>query len=272
MSYTKSLGSESAHLITSLSNIGQSVFSITEAQKVSGKGYSVVVQELRRLTKSGWVVKLSPGTYALVPLSAGSDAIPEANRLVIARALMEESPYYLSHDSALEIHNMLTRPVTTVTVTTPRRLRNRTILNVPYRFIYSNPDDLWGYAPVWAMPNEQVQVSDMEKTILDGLARPDLCSGISEVATGLWIRKDDLDWEKLTAYAQKMGSQSVIKRLGYLSELFELGTSHVNKLQEMIGPSYAMLDPILPAEGAYLARWRLRINIEPEILKRIGTT
>jgi len=69
-----------------------------------------------------------------------------------------------------------------------------------------------------------------------------------------------------------MGSQSVIKRLGYLLELFELGISHVNKLQEMIGPSYAMLDPILPAEGVYLARWRLRINIEPEILKRIGTT
>ena len=57
------------------------------------------------------------------------------------------------------------------------------------------------------MPNEQVQVSDMERTILDGLSRPELCSGISEVATGLWLRKDDLDWEKLTLYCKKMGNR-----------------------------------------------------------------
>lgn len=270
--FTKTLGTESARLIIALASKGQSVFSIVDAVEVSGKEYPVVVQELLRLTKAGWVVKLKPGMYALVSLSAGTDAIPEANRFVIAHALMENIPYYLSHDSALEIHNMLTRPVIAVTITTSRRLRNRTILKVPYRFVYASPDGLWGYAPVWVMPNEQAQVSEMEKTILDGLARPELCSGVSEVATGLWMRKDDLDWEKLVVYAQKIKNQAVAKRLGYLLELFELGLSYIKQLREMIGPSYALLDPMLPTDGSYLARWRLRINIDPETLKRIVTT
>lgn len=258
--YTKTLGAKNAFLITSLASKGQSVFSISDAQKVSGKDYAVVVQELRRLVKSGWVVKLSPGMYALVPLSAGAEAIPEANRFVIARALMRNAPYYLSHDSAFETHNMLTRPVTTVTITSPRRLRNRIILKVPYRFVYTKTDNLWGVIPTWVMPNEQVQVSDMERTILDGLSRPELCSGISEVATGLWMRKDDLDWEKLSLYCKKLGNQAVAKRLGYLLELYGLGLSQINRLQEMVGPSYALLDPMLTSEGAYIARWRLRIK------------
>ena len=270
--YTKTLGAESASLITRLASQGRSVFSIADAQKLSGKSYSVALKDLRRLVTAGWVVKLSPGIYALVPLSAGSDAIPEANRYVIARELIKPAPYYLSHDSAFELHNMLTRPVTTLTITSPRRLDNRTILKVPYRFIYTKNENLWGISLMWVTPNEQVRVSDMERTILDGLTRPELCSGTSEVATGLWMRKDDLDWEKLIFYSQKLGNRAVAKRLGYLLELYGLGLSHIEKLQAIIGKSYALLDPMLPSEGAYLARWRLRINIDTETLKGIVTT
>ena len=271
--FSKTLGSENARLLTTLASQGKLIFSIEEARQLTGKTYATVVQELRRLAKAGWVVKLTPGKYAIVPLEAGGEAIPEVNRLVIARELVGEVSYYLSHDSAFEIHNMLTRPVTTVTITTPRRLLNRTILNVPYRFVAAKSDEMWGFSPVWVMPTEQVQVSELERTILDGLKRPDLCAGISEVATGLWMRKDDLDWTKLADYTQRLGNQAVAKRLGYLLELYELnGTETIPKLQGMVGPSYALLDTQLPAQGSYLARWRLRLNLDPEVLKGIVIT
>ena len=121
--YKKNLGAESALLITTLASQGQSVFSIADAQKASGKDYAVVVQEIRRLVKSGSVVKLRSGHVCFGPTFSGAEAIPEANRFVIARALMGNASYYFSHDSAFEIHNMLTRPVTTVTITSPRALR-----------------------------------------------------------------------------------------------------------------------------------------------------
>lgn len=78
----------------------------------------------------------------------------------------------------LEIHNMLTRPVTTVTMTTAHRLTSRTVLRVLYRFMTTKLEVLLGFAPVWLMPEEQVQVSDLERTILVGLARQDLCAGV----------------------------------------------------------------------------------------------
>ena len=271
--YPKTLGRENSRLFTALASLGRTVFSIEEAQKISGKNYPATQQALLRLTKAGWLVSLGAGKYAIVLPSAGDDAVPAANRLVIARELIGDVPYYISHDSALEIHNMLTRPITTVTISTPRRLKSRTVFNVPYRFITTRPKDMWGYTPVWTSAEDQVQVSDPERTILDGLARPDLCAGVSEVATGLLIRKDDLDWKKLAEYAQRLGSQAVVKRLGYLLDFYNLAPSEIlSRLQGQIGPSYALLDPLLPKSGQFLSRWRLQLNIDTETLKGIAST
>jgi predicted transcriptional regulator of viral defense system len=271
--YPKTLGPQNSRLLTTLASQGRLVFSIDEALQVTGKSYPATQQALHRLTRAGWLVRLGTGKYALVPLSAGDEATPEANRLVIARELVGEASYYISHDSALEVHEMLTRPVTSVTISTPRRLQPRVVLKVPYRFVFAKPEAMWGYTSAWVTPREQVQVSDLERTILNGLARPDLCGGVSEVAAGLLVRKDDLDWEKMAGYAHRLGSQAVAKRLGYLLELYGLVSSPILvSLQELVGPSYTLLDPILPAGGRFLARWRLQLNIAAETLKGIAST
>ena len=269
----KTLGSNSARLLKALAEENQTVFSVADAQAILGGSYDAALLTLRRLTRTGWLVHLTAGSYAIVPLSSGDEAVPEANRYVIARELMGETPYTISHESAMDVHNMLTRPVTRVIVTTPRRLAGREILGVPYHFVYAPLSALWGSEPVWVTPYEQVTVSDLERTILDGLARPDLCAGVSQVATGLWMRQDDFDWDKMGQHAHKLGRGAVAQRLGYLLELFELGTpSLIGRLQEMVTASYARLDSLLPNEGPYLARWRLRLNLEPETLQAIVRT
>jgi len=50
---------------------------------------------------------------------------------------------------------------------------------------------------VWVTPYEQVVVSDLERTLLDGLDRRDLCAGVGQVAVALWMRHDGLDRGKL---------------------------------------------------------------------------
>jgi predicted transcriptional regulator of viral defense system len=96
---------------------------------------------------------------------------------------------------------------------------------------------------------------------------------VSQVATGLWLRQDDFDWDRLAAYAHKLDVRAVAQRLGYLLELYDLGTpSLIASLQEMVGVSYAQLDALLPDDGPYLARWRLRLNLEPETLQTIVRT
>ena len=270
---SKTLGATGARLLTALAESNRPVCSVADAQELLGSSYDAALQTLRRLARAGWLVRLMPGRYAIVPLSSGGQATPQVNRYVVARELLGGTPYYVSHDSAMDLHNMLTRPVTTVLVTAPRRLARREILGMPYRFVYAPLSALWGREPVWVTPYEQVTVSDLERTILDGLAHPDLCAGISQVAAGLWMRHDDLDWDRLAGYALRLGTRAVAQRLGYLLELYGLGTpAAIESLQGMVGSSYARLDPVVPDDGPYLARWRLRLNLESETLQSIVRT
>ena len=270
---TKTLGATSARLLTTLAEQNHLIFSIADAQEILRSNYDATLHTLRRLTRAGWLARLTAGRYAIVPLSSGSEAIPQVNRYVIAREILGETPYYISHESAMDIHNMLTRPVTRVIITTPRRLKGREILGTPYRFVYAPASALWGHESNWATPYEQITVSNLERTILDGLNRPDLCAGVSQVAIGLWMRKDEYDWDRLGRYAQKLGRCSVAQRLGYLLELFNMGTPSLNgTLQAMVSSHYVRLDPLLPEEGPYLSRWRLRLNLEPEMLQTIVRT
>jgi predicted transcriptional regulator of viral defense system len=46
----------------------------------------------------------------------------------------------------------------------------------------------------------------------------------------------------------------------------------VKRLQENLTASYAILDPLLPDEGRFLARWRLHLNVDPaEIASAVRT-
>ena len=191
-----------------------------------------------------------------------------ADRYVIAREALGPLPYYLSHYSAMELHQMTSQPINTVYVTVPRQRTDRAIAGVEYRFVYAGRRSFWGWETVWATGQDQVWVSDLEKTLLDCAVRPELCGGLADLSKGLWLRKDDLDEDRLVAYVRRLDHKAAAKRIGFLMETHGLGRPEtIAALQSFINRRYALLDPTLPNEGAYRARWRLRINLDPEELK-----
>ena len=66
---------------------------------------------------------------------------------------------------------------------------------------------------------------------------------------------------RLVEYARRLGVSAVIGRLGFLLELNEMVTTQaVEALQRRLGSAYVLLDPVLPREGKYVRRWRLRLT------------
>jgi len=268
MHNAKTLGPDSAELLLRLSADGKTIFSTADAQVITNKSYDATAKLLSQMVRRRWLVRLVPGNYLIVPLEAGLESIPMANRYVIAREVLGSLPYYISHYSAMELHQMTTQPVNTVYVTVPRRRVSRTIAGMQYRFIYATRRSFWGWETIWATAEEEVRVSDLEKTLLDGVVRPELCGGLGELAKGLWLRKHDLNDGRLVDYVQRLGHKAAAKRLGFLLETYDLsGPESISALQSLVGRGYDPLDPTLPDHGPYRARWRLRINLDPEELK-----
>ena len=114
---------------------------------------------------------------------------------------------------------------------------------------------------------DKISVSDLERTILDGLKQPNYCGGLKEVAKGFWMRRTDVDPKKIVDYALKLDIGAVIRRLGFLMELYEIAApTDIERLHKKLTATYQLLDPDLSPEGKFLARWRLRLNITKEEL------
>jgi len=268
MQNDKTLGPASAELVLRLSQEGKTIFSVDEALEVTQDGYNATAFLIDELVRKRWLVRLLPGRYLIVPLEAGLEGIPMEDRFVIAREIVGSTPYYISHYSAMELHEMTTQPVNTVFVTARRQRKSRAIAGTEYRFVYASARSFWGWEEMWATPQEQVRVSDLEKTLLDGAVRPDLCGGIGELARGLWFRRDELDEGRLVEHAQRLGHKAASRRVSFLLHTYGLGRPETVSLLRSFGTGgYDPLDPTLPDEGPHDSQWRLRINLDPEELK-----
>jgi predicted transcriptional regulator of viral defense system len=180
---------------------------------------------------------------------------------------------YLSHASAMDIHGMVTQPQLVVYVTSPAPMRGRTILGTEFRFVRCKRSDVFGTTEHWVDKQEKLVVSDIERTVVDGLKQPEHCGGVTEVAKGLSIRRTDVSAKKLVDYALRLGVGAVIRRLGYLMEAYGIGApEELARLRENLTSTYNLLDPVLPPEGKFLARWRLRLNVSPEEVQAVVRT
>jgi predicted transcriptional regulator of viral defense system len=276
--FLKTLGPLAGRLVATLYSHNHPIFHSKEAADILG-GQAPASKALSQLIRNGVVTRLKPGTFRLVPFELGFEREYLGNPYAVARELIlggrkgVKEKYYLSYGSAFDLHQMVTQPQLIVYASSPRMMRSCIILGTEFRFVRCKKNDIFGITDMWIDKNEKVHVSDLERTLLDGLKQPAYCGGLSEVAKSFSIKHDAIDPQKIIDYAIKLDVGAVNRRLGYLMELYNIGSRiHWQFLQTTLTPTYQLLDPELPAEGHHLAKWRLKLNIPQEELLAIRKT
>ena len=274
----KTLGPLAARLITTHYSRNRQIFHFQEAEEILGSR-APASKVIAQLINNGVATRLKSGVFCLVPFELGFEREYLGNPYIVARELVQsgrksiQEEYYLSHGSAFDLHQMVTQPQLIVYISSPRMIRSRMIQGTEFQFVRCKTDDLFGLTEIWVDKHEKVRVSDLERTLLDGLKHPAYCGGFSEVAKGFSIKHQSIDPQKLIDYAIKLDVGAVIRRLGYLMELYQIGARiHWEFLQTKLSATYQLLDPELPAEGPHTAKWRLRLNIPQEELFAIRGT
>ena len=269
----KTLGPLAASLVTTLHERNKVLFDIGEVKAITGLSYASARSFVRSLVERGVVTRLKPGLFILVPYELGKETEYMGHPWLVAKALAGGQDYYLSHCTAMEAHQMLTQPQLVVYVSTLNPKRARSIMGMEFRFVRCTKKQIFGIEEHWATKQDKVRVSDIDRTIIDGLKQPEYCGGITEVAKGLWMQREKVSPERLVEYAIRLNIGAVIRRLGYLLELYELGTDKTAKaLTNRLTNTYVSLDPVLPNQGKHLHRWRLRLNVEPEEILSVVRT
>jgi predicted transcriptional regulator of viral defense system len=122
------------------------------------------------------------------------------------------------------------------------------------------PAHFFGDEDVW-IGDTRVRVFDREQAMLDCFALPRRFGGLAE---GLGVVEEhlhELDVERLVAHAQRCGTASVAKRVGYVLEHVGVASRRLTALPSMPIAGYRPLDPTKPLVGERNQRWGLIVNL-----------
>ena len=195
----KTLGLQAARLIAELHERGKTLFSHADVEEITSLPAKSARNFVASLVHRGVVTRLKPGLFILVPFELGHERDYLGNPYVVARELVGSADYYVSHASAMDLHQMVTQPQLVVYTMTTAAIRPRVVFGTEFRFVRCRPGHLFGGSGHWVAKTEKVQVSDLERTIIDGLKQSEYSGGFTEVAKGCWMRRDDIDHGKLVA-------------------------------------------------------------------------
>lgn len=262
MDILRTLGKTSAKLIANLYDQNKIIFSISDVSKITGLNYFSAGRLISELKKRRIISSLKKGKHIIIPQELGTVDKFIGNWYVAAREVVNSSQYYIAFYSAMQHWGMLTQPITEITVATPRRQSLPQGMRGKLIIIYVNKKFIWGVKEDWVSKTEKVRFSDLEKTIIDCLSYPEHCGGITEIAKGIWIVKNKIDYKKLSNYVDKYNKNVVAKRLGYILETLKIGQPLViKKLKQYLKNRYDLFDPNLPRKNLDKNDWRLVDNI-----------
>ncbi len=250
-------------LIRLFSKKGMRVFTLEEAKRVGeelGIASHEMVRRLFRLKQKGLVEGLMKGLYSLAPEYLSGVPLHEYE---IAAALAQ--PCCIAYLSAYSYHKLTDQLSSIVYLMTPLE-EGKTyskslyrIRGVRYRVIRIHPDQFFGCEKVW-IGDSQVQVTDLERTLIDGLVKPKYCGGFREVLDAYSQSVERINMKKIISYAQRT-NDSVCKRLGYILSSLNVDPSIIQPLRARTSSSYSLLDASGPQRGPWNKAWLLRENL-----------
>lgn len=259
--YRGSLSSAESRILSDLSFKGKGIFTLDDIDQ-----YDVNSKDLLyNLIQKNWILRIKKGLYMIAPLEAGELGAQSytVHSFVIASHLVE--PYYISHWSALNYYGFTEQTPPAVYITTTKPRNRKYILDTQFIFVTVTERKMFDTTEI-EIEDRSIKISTPEKTVADCLDHPEHCGGIEEISKAIYFEHSDLNIEKIIKIAKKMGNRTILKRLGYLTELF--GFNNYGQLFEgvKLSKGYSNLDPKLPKRGRVNERWGLRINakIVPE--------
>lgn len=265
----KNISTTSAKLLAHFNTLGQQYFTNEEAKTaLPESSQEAVTQLLSDMTRRGLLMRVKKGLYCIIPYEKDAASfVPEWHSL--SPHLVGEANYYIGYYAALQIHNLITQPSLKEQIVTDKQVRPSVLIvkSIPFQFIYHRPHHFFGYKKIWIDNFNKIQCSDLEKTIIDCLFKPNYAGGIVEIAKAIHIIKDKLNYQGLYEYIVQFDSQAVLKRLGFLLEILNINSPIIGKLQARKSTSYTLLDTELPKEGKYVSRWNILQNIDTKTIQ-----
>lgn len=239
------------------------VFTVEQAKELGkelGIPANTINARLYRLNKKGVINRLMKGLYCLAPEYLKGIPIHEFE---IGLALA--SPSAIAYLSAYNFHNLtdqISNIIYVMAPVDPSKTYSKNlykIKGVRYRIIRVQDDHFFGFEKKW-VGHEPFMITDLERTLIDGLVKPKYCGGFREVLHAYTLSIDSIDIPKIISYAQRI-SDATCKRLGWVLSHLGIDDQQLKPLLKRTTTSYSSLNPSGVLTGPLNKRWLLQENL-----------
>jgi predicted transcriptional regulator of viral defense system len=261
---SRSLSQTEARVVLSLEEDKLEVVTLDELRIRAGVSPGFARKLAHELVKKGWLQRLRRGTYLLNPTQHGPDAVPDTDPFRIGTRLVE--PYYLGFATAAELQGLLPQASSVYYVVTTQRAGPTGDASIRFKYVRVTPGRFFGTREM-VRRGVRLSISDLERTVIDCLNRPDFAGGMAGVSHIIALSKPNLNWSRLGRYLDQLGNRSLVRRAGFLLERIRPSVkppgSWTSERRARESDSYAPLGPpkMYGRRGARDNRWHVILNV-----------
>jgi len=213
---------------------------------------------LRQLAADGRLRQIRRGTYVLGAPTGGTDA-----RLLDIVDAITPRPYLVSGGRALAESGLSDQHFFRIVVLSTRRLAGWSWQREDVQYVQRSMGRIWG-----ELSGDGPSVARPERAILDCLADPRFGVSLPQSAEAIdRALRMGLPTSRLAKAARRYETAAVSRRLGFVVELLA-GPAAAAPLLKLRGTShrYVALSPFAASDGPADATWRVRVNVDPDVL------
>ena len=253
----KSMSGLEQQLYFHLGERDQRVFTIQDIKKILNISQAHARNIASDMVKKNATERVKPGLFVRIPESVILDKQQYTEDAILIAAKSTKKAF-LSYYTALTLHGLAERYATQIYVTTTKHQRNIKYHEIKINYIKTIPKKFFGYRTI-NYSNENIQVSDLERTIIDVIDKSKYAGGWNETINCL-KNLDEINYKQLLTYLKKSNNKTIARKTGYIIDnLNNLNPSQkiLKEIQKLSGSNDLYFDTT--KKGIYDQKWNLII-------------
>src|SRR5580700_9043783 len=245
---------------------GLTQFTSADAAAHLGRSAAATGNLLARLVRDGLLDRVRRGHYAIRQLGTLGTTAAAENVLLSVAAGFGDVRHRVGYRTALDQLDLLAHPSRSIQIALAKPTRTETLSGRRLTIVQEPETAL----EVGAKKQDGVFISDLERSLLDAAARPELVGGIAVLAEALGAASSKgVDADKLTKYARALSWGPAFRRIGSLADTLHIA-GLAGHLEPLTKPSSDIdLEPGHEASSHRDAKWWVRWDHSPSELQNV---
>lgn len=253
-------------LLDELVSEGQTQFTSAEAAERLQRSAAATGNLLARLVRVGLLDRVRRGHYSIRQLGTLGTRAAAENVLLSVAAGFGDVPHRVAYRTALDQLDLLAHPSRSIQVALAKPTRSETLSGRRLTVVTEPRPAL----EVGAKKQDGVFISDLERSLLDAAARPELVGGIAVLAEALSAAASKgVDVDRLMSYARVLTWGAALRRIGSLADTLHIA-GLAGRLEPLSKPSGDIdLEPGHEETAYRDAKWWVRWDQSPSELQNV---